>query len=1423
MTVKVDLNDKSRITENLKEAVAESILNGLYQRAAGIGEFGLHVVDKKPSQRFVSGFIESFGLAKSLSNDVDASVNPIHIISHGFDVEMNKKRGKVTVTPSFSIYLRVLPRVEDLINHPTQISLTNNAQDLLYDKINVHVENYKRDHPLPDKKNEPATDAWYKGMADVRTKAMHESLIEVLGERISQTKTADVEVDENQKLENLAAKEGEDKSLTDTVNTGDQEDQEQAGRDIFAFVVRPGDSLNLKDELFKEVPPLQRWQRLDLHDLPRLEFYADDDASVIQKNLITYNTQINSRISEKIRVWLHDDSETGGRKWAFPKRLRVTPSDIINWPKKLEDIRKNIHQTPDGPSTMAIPELTFAIVAEIYETMDRHLRQPFRQMRLAVENRTESGDPFDAETEQALFQIQLQALIEREAHKPVNLGRVKPSYQYSNYLQYPAIGFNSGLKYAKHSDAVLIESDWMPTYRQPRIRPRPYPSVPVKFSELVSESGIQRLVTIQDEFLKWIEKAKIESKSKLFGSNELETRNEEDKFERDVDSWKKEAEMIQLGVELLIRSLKAFKDKPESPEAIPYIAWKCLNETMLLAGKDKGFDSWRLFQIAFILANISGITSRMGIFQGLFDNDWDDSVSLLYFATGGGKTESFFGLLIYNLFLDRLRGKKHGVTAMIRYPLRLLTIQQAQRLAKTLAFAERVKRNNSIPGDPFAIGFWVGSSNTPNNPGGYTDRQVPDIMSGLNDSSSDEEYKRANENWNKLPKCPFCKGDTVLRSFKCAEQSGGKLLGHVCKSAPNDCDWNAWNSHSVTPLPLYVVDTDIYRKAPAVVLGTVDKLALIANRPGTMRKVFGMLGTAPFRNENTGDLVFYKTPSEIADLEANFKHLKPFYNNGENYFHDPFPSLIIQDEAHLLEESLGTFSGLFETAFEKMLEEMATQCPDLRQIVAITNQGNIRMPKIVAASATVTEPRRQMQGLYQRDVVQFPAPGHKLYYNFYAEPELSEVEDRAELDDIELAAKTARIYTSILTNGRPHTSASVELIGYFHLTITILMDSLCSDDPSVAYSAKQEMKAILTNSSSPHKERFIEEIDVADNSSLATLVDLHRIALTYVTNKKGGDQIQAAEGDIASRIHDEAGHPIEGIGCALISGAVSAGEIEAVIARAEERPRAGEKFEDIHSESILRSVVATSAISHGVDVDEFNSMFFAGMPSVAAEYIQSSSRVGRTHVGLSVLIPTPQRRRDRYVAETHDQYHRFLERMIRPAPVNRWAENAIIRTLASMILGYFIIIEETIKAINLPVSDKKDAVNMDKLSQIRKLKIQRGETELVRTLENFVFDATGLNHPDFYPSAVNEIKGIIRDELRYFYNFLFKDSPDITDIWSAYEDMEIKTRNRKITPMTSLRDVDPAGFLKYVKETNKSPDARSNAVLMSLIRKRGQA
>src|SRR3546814_4518998 len=118
-------------------------------------------------------------------------------------------------------------------------------------------------------------------------------------------------------------------------------------------------------------------------------------------------------------------------------------------------------------------------------------------------------------------------------------------------------------------------------------------------------------------------------------------------------------------------------------------------------------------------------------------------------------------------------------------------------------------------------------------------------------------------------------------------------------------------------------------------------------------------------------------------------------------------------------------------------------------------------------------------------------------------------------------------------------------------------------------------------------------------------------------------------------------------------------EIQDVMEQAEGQGRTGAPF--LPLSEVLRNIVATSAISHGVDVDKFNAMFFAGLPADIAEYIQASSRVGRNHVGFSMLVPTPHSRRDRYVVETHDQFHRFLERMI-PAPaVQRWAERAIRR------------------------------------------------------------------------------------------------------------------------------------------------------------------
>ena len=231
---------------------------------------------------------------------------------------------------------------------------------------------------------------------------------------------------------------------------------------------------------------------------------------------------------------------------------------------------------------------------------------------------------------------------------------------------------------------------------------------------------------------------------------------------------------------------EAWKANPSSSEAYPFLAWKYLNDSMSHAAK--GYDGWRLFQVCFILSQISGVTSRMTEFEEYYDESWDESVALLYFATGGGKTESFFGLLIYNLFLDRLRGKLKGVTALIRYPLRLLTVQQAQRLAKTLASCEVVRRRYGLKGDPFAIGFWVGGGNTPNQRAQISDSQIPAInkvRKSEEELLENAEYRSALEDWNKLPKCPFCKSDTVLRKFP----AKGGLIGHVCTDNSGGCSW----------------------------------------------------------------------------------------------------------------------------------------------------------------------------------------------------------------------------------------------------------------------------------------------------------------------------------------------------------------------------------------------------------------------------------------------------------------------------------------------------------------------------------------------------------------------------------------------------------------------------------------------------------
>ena len=446
----------------------------------------------------------------------------------------------------------------------------------------------------------------------------------------------------------------------------------------------------------------------------------------------------------------------------------------------------------------------------------------------------------------------------------------------------------------------------MPRYTQPRIVPNEISGLPTHFAELSADSfdpaALRTLITAYQE---WIQK----ERSTLDPAEGVTDRDSADR-ERNRFSVRgprcgmgTEVERIALGIDLLVHSKCQYGLDRDSRDAIPYRAWLLLNRTFLYAGREKGITSWRLFQMAFILAHVPTLASRMTEYASAdwFDEAFDEeTATLLYFPTGGGKSEAFFGLLVFNLFFDRLRGKVLGVTALLRYPLRLLTLQQAQRLLKILIQAEFVRREEQIGGSTFEIGFWVGNANTPNRADDSRLIQFQRAKWGQygSDDKATAEYDEVNKSFNKVTTCPACKCMTGLRrlSFQRAEE-----IVIVCFNP--ECKWNQETKSQ--PLPFLIIDSDIYRHAPAVILGVIDKLALIGQHPSTISRVMSMFGLAKWAEEGTNRLVM-PTRDDLKTGAAlhGCQEVRPCFQEGRELFIDPFPSLVIQDEAAFIGREL---------------------------------------------------------------------------------------------------------------------------------------------------------------------------------------------------------------------------------------------------------------------------------------------------------------------------------------------------------------------------------------------------------------------------------------------------------------------------------------------------------------------------------------
>jgi hypothetical protein len=518
--------------------------------------------------------------------------------------------------------------------------------------------------------------------------------------------------------------------------------------------------------------------------------------------------------------------------------------------------------------------------------------------------------------------------------------------------------------------------------------------------------------------------------------------------------------------------------------------------------------AWRPFQLAFILLALPSVADE--------DDPDRDVVDLIWFPTGGGKTEAYLAVAAFQIFLRRLRAADRGAgTAVItRYTLRLLTAQQFQRASTMVCAAEFLRgRNSAEMGElPISIGLWVGDEAVPNR----YQKAVELLDEVINDPEPSNPFQ--------LETCPWCGTEIVPRRQEPIEFYG--------ITATNDsfrffCPSEGCYFHGL--LPIAVIDDELYRRPPTILIATVDKFARLAWEDGG-RAFFGMDRFDP-------------------------------------------PSLIIQDELHLLSGPLGTTVGIYEGAIEALAAYHGAR------------------PKILASTATIRRAGEQVAGLFGRPVELFPPAGLDARDSYFAKVDL----DRPGRLYVGVMAQSHTASTTMITVAAALLQAPVEL--------GLSGDNLDAYWTLVAYhNSLRELGRTVTQARDDIPKR-LDAISL-DQSTIRQLDD-HTVV--ELTSNVGGKELPSTLARL-SRRHDD--------------------------------PDA------------ISFLASTNMLSVGVDVPRLGLMLVNGQPKTTSEYIQATSRVGRSKVpGLVVTMYSATRPRDRSHYESFIPFHAALYKRVEPTSV----------------------------------------------------------------------------------------------------------------------------------------------------------------------------
>jgi hypothetical protein len=758
--------------------------------------------------------------------------------------------------------------------------------------------------------------------------------------------------------------------------------------------------------------------------------------------------------------------------------------------------------------------------------------------------------------------------------------------------------------------AVCLSTSVVPTYEVPKTSPPSLDEIPqlaglvldMKVLATASQEDFSTFLNpIASAYASWIEKEQQRIDDPAAGLAEYQ-----EAAQTAIANCQRALERIRAGVHLLQTSEVAATAFRFANQAM----WQQRIHTIYAEKKRQGEEvdfaavdiapnrSWYPFQLAFVLLNLPSLTD-------LHHPERSDPTcaiaDLLWFPTGGGKTEAYLGLTAYTIGLRRLQGivagrsGEYGVAVLMRYTLRLLTLQQFQRATALICACESIRIEDEAKWgkEPFRIGLWVGQRTTPN----YTSQSEEFTKQTRNQY---QQYSGGSP--HQLTNCPWC-GSKIDPGQHIRVESVEKGRGRTfirCGDALGRCLFSKGEG-----LPILVVDEEIYRRLPALLIATADKFAQMPWK-GEIQMLFGQVSGYCERHG-------FRSP----DIDDKDRHNKTGNLPAAKTVAHPLlrpPDLIIQDELHLISGPLGTLVGLYETA----VDELATW---------EVNSVRVR-PKVIASTATIKQAEAQVHNLFLRRLQVFPPQGLDVADNFFSRQRLPGNRHPGRLylgicaPGRRLKAAIIRVYVAVLAasqslyeNYGQHADPWMTLVGYFNSVRELGGTRRLVEDDIRSRLAKMDRRGLAKRS-----RLTLDELTSRKDST--------EIPLTLDWLETGFDPVREAEN--------------------------------------QSRRQAQQRVEKRDPLDVL---LATNMISVGVDVKRLGVMVVTGQPKNTAEYIQATSRVGRTYPGLVITVYNWARPRDLSHYERFAHYHATFYQNVEALSVTPFASGALYRGLAALLVS----------------------------------------------------------------------------------------------------------------------------------------------------------